>query len=192
MEIEENIRNAAGGDPAATEAIIRRFERPIRAFAARWCPDPNLGEEIAQRTFVWAFDHLREYRAGTNFQAWLKAIARNLVLAELEVREREDRNRRQYLVHLEVARLRQAEPDEDDTEPRTAALRDCLDSLPPQSRDLVNDRYHLRRPLEQIARTRGTSEGGVKMLLLRVRQALKRCIEGRLSLPAAPEARHES
>ena len=192
MTHEEAIARVLRGDAPAYEAVVAGFHRPLRAFVARFCPDPHRGDDIAQRAFVWAYEHLREYQAGTHFAAWLKGIARTLILSELEREEREDRNRRHYLAHLEATRLHQNLSGPDDTEARSAALRECLETLPGASRELVDQRYRRQVPLDQIARAGGSSEGGIKMALLRIRQTLRRCIEGKLGVPLTAEARRES
>ena len=76
------IARARGGDRAAFEAIVRRYQRPVRAWAAAHAPPGADADEIAQRTFVAAFTRLAEFRDGTHFAAWLFAIARFQLMTE--------------------------------------------------------------------------------------------------------------
>src|SRR5205814_4767542 len=112
--------------------------------------------------------------------------------SELAAIEREARNRGNGLMHLEARRARQDLQTTDDTASRTPALGECLESIPEASGTVVDERYRRRIPLDEMARSRGTSEGAIKMTLLRVRQSLRRCIEGKLGRPKTLEARHEA
>jgi len=67
---------------AAFEKIVRRFERPVRAWVATHCPPGGDSDEVAQRTFIAAFTRLGEFEEGTNFPAWLFTIARYQLMTE--------------------------------------------------------------------------------------------------------------
>jgi len=58
-----------------------------------------IGSEIVHETFVWAYRHLDEFQSGTSFQAWLRAIAWNLIRAELQRFAREHKHRKDYFKH---------------------------------------------------------------------------------------------
>src|SRR5436190_17317817 len=107
MTHEEAIERVLKGEASAYEVVVTAFHSPLRIFVSRFCPDVHRADEIAQRTFVWAYEHLREFRPGTNFAAWLKGIARTLLLSELEKAGREEQNRKRYLAYLESMRARE-------------------------------------------------------------------------------------
>ena len=76
VPIDDAVRRVQSGDTAAFEEIVRRFECPLRAWLAA-CGPPGVDvDEVAQQSFVAAFLRLDEYRAGTEFGAWLFTIAR--------------------------------------------------------------------------------------------------------------------
>ena len=177
--VEEAIARARRGDPAAYEGVVREFQGRLRAFVAAYCPARDQVDEIVQRAFVWAYRHLDEYKPGTRFYAWLKAIARNHLLADLEVQKREARGRQRYLEFLLAARCREELARE--PEDRTPALRACLDELPPGDRALVAERYEAHRPVEAMARDGGCAAGALRVALFRVRQRLRRCVEGKMA-----------
>jgi len=179
MAADADIVRVLRGDRDAYAGVVREHQAALRIYIARYCPGPGLIDDVAQRTFVWAYEHLNEYRIGTRFEAWLKSIARNILLAEMEAIRREAANRRAYLEHLQATRATAALVTPDDTEALAEALRACVAELPEASGALVRERYSDRRPVEEIARVRGTTAAAIKMALLRVRQALRRCVEGK-------------
>ena len=74
-EIDRCVRRVCAGEVAAFEPIVRRFQRPLRAWLAAQAPPGVDAEEVAQRAFVEAFTHMADYEPGTNFAGWLFTIA---------------------------------------------------------------------------------------------------------------------
>jgi RNA polymerase sigma-70 factor (ECF subfamily) len=185
MDIEDAVRKARGGDLAAYERVVRAAQEPLRAYIAFHCPVRQRVDETAQEAFIWAFEHLERYTPGTAFMAWLKQIARIKLMQALEAEQREAHNRRRYLEVLHLRRCHEeleAEGQEEAAD-RSAALRECLQKLPEPMRRLVSERFGERRPIEALAAARNRSPGAIKMALLRIRQALRKCIEARPGRP---------
>ena len=53
-----------------------------------------------------------------------------------------------------------------------AALRGCVELLPPESRRVVEEHYFQHQSAEAIARQQGRTAGSVRMMLLRVRKGV--------------------
>lgn len=77
----------ATGDPDAAGAFIDRFQRRVYGLALRVLGDPRLAEDVAQETFVRAWQRAGAFdpRRGT-VAAWLLTITRNLAIDALRVR----------------------------------------------------------------------------------------------------------
>ena len=52
-----------------------------------------------------------------------------------------------------------------------------MEKLTPHQRDLIACRYTPGRSLTQFAETNGGTPGGLRISLMRIRSALKRCLE---------------
>jgi RNA polymerase sigma-70 factor (ECF subfamily) len=75
---------------------------------------------------------------------------------------------------------------DDDTELRHEALRECLEKLRSQDRDLLLHRYTASAgTLDDFAQRMGRSVGGLKVTLHRLRNALLGCIEKQLAMKEA-------
>lgn len=82
------IRAAAGGDLDAFGELARHYEVPIWRFLVRLVGDRTLAEDLAQETFLRAFDRMDTFRFESRFSTWLYRIARNLAVDELRARDR--------------------------------------------------------------------------------------------------------
>jgi RNA polymerase sigma-70 factor (ECF subfamily) len=137
---------------------------------------------VAQRTFVAAFTGIEGFREGTNFGAWLFAIARFQLMAEITRLRRLADYRTRYghdLLSRELER-RAGEPEETTAE-RLHYLRACLEMIDKPARRLIAWRYTDGLPLKEMAARTGRSVAAIKKQLWLVRQKLRRCIERKLA-----------
>jgi RNA polymerase sigma-70 factor, ECF subfamily len=177
-ELEEQIRRIRKGDPAGFEAVVRAFEWPIRTWVVAHCPPGGDADDVAQRTFIEAFKRIAEYVSGTDFRAWLFAIAKYQLLGEATRLRRTADYHRRYAPHALVEELerRTSAADATSRSERIDQLRDCLSGLNPQARDILSQRYHDGMPLEEISRRSGRSVGALKKYLFTLRAKLHECI----------------
>ncbi len=61
----------------------------LRAFAISLTNDPIRADDLVQETLVRAWSHADRFEAGTNINAWLFTILRNLFHSEYRTRKRE-------------------------------------------------------------------------------------------------------
>jgi RNA polymerase sigma-70 factor (ECF subfamily) len=174
-EIDDALRRAQGGDPDAYGTVVAATQARLRAFLAGYVPQAQWVDDLAQQTFVSAYRSLGQFRVGTDFGAWLRAIAYNHLRAELERASRRRRLEKDYLLGAaELARRLERDGAADDS---LDALRDCVKSLPPTSREIVRRRYEEEAPLAEIAGKLGRSADGLKVALFKIRAQLKTCVE---------------
>lgn len=183
--LEEAVHRARAGDLDAFSDLVRAFETPLRSWVAAHCPPGGDADDVAQRTFVQAFKNIREYRPGTDFQAWLFTIARYQLLAEsTRLRRQADYHRRYAPLALAAELERRTGTSSAGEPPRLAHLRRCLGEFADPSRRMLAQRYAEGLPLDEIARQAGRSVGAVKQHLFLLRTKLHDCIARR----AAEEA----
>jgi RNA polymerase sigma-70 factor (ECF subfamily) len=177
MEIDEALRRARDGDPDAYGIVVRATQARLRSFIAGYVPRAEWIDEIAQQAFVSAFRSLADFRPGTDFPAWLRQIAYNHLRAELEKASR--RRRLEAACAAELSRRLERDAGRDDD--AVGDLRDCVDALPPTSKEIVRRFYADADPLAAIAKSLGRSADGLKVTLFKIRAALRDCIERRRS-----------
>jgi RNA polymerase sigma-70 factor (ECF subfamily) len=180
-EIERCTQRVAAGDVASFEPIVRRYQRPLRAWLAVQSPPGVDADEVAQRAFVEAFTRIADYRPATDFGAWLFTIAAFQLKTEITRRCRvADYHTRLAPELLQRALDRQESPPEV-RETRLDHLRACVAGLTAPLRQFVTWRYDECLPLEEMAARSGRSVAAVKKQLWSIRQSLKRCVEARIA-----------
>lgn len=173
------VRALQDGDLQAFQPLVEGHLDSLHAFVSLKLPIPHLVNEITHETLVCAFHHIGEFQAGTNFRAWLRAIAVNRIRIELKRISREARNQ---LAYAECRAWEESLEGPDASDQRSLdALKECLERLPEHLRGLLQLRYHEERSSEQIAGLTERSLAWVRTTLCRARQQLKHCIERKLN-----------
>jgi RNA polymerase sigma factor (sigma-70 family) len=126
-----------------------------------------------------AFRNLAGFTAGTSFRAWLRAIAANLIRAEVQRYAREQQNQFNYARARELERSLMTGPGAGESA-EVEHLRECLASLPPHMQELVELKYAQDQPIETIAAKLARTENAVWQALFRLRAQLKQCVEEKI------------
>lgn len=77
---------AAGGDDEAFAELVRRRQSWLRSLLRRLCRDGALADDLAQQTFLVAWQKLPQLRAPAAFGGWLRSLAVNVFLQNLRKR----------------------------------------------------------------------------------------------------------
>ena len=72
------VEQALAGDEEAFEDLVRRYEKPIYYLALRSVREEQAAADLAQTTFLKAFQGLHGFRGQASFKTWLYRIAINL------------------------------------------------------------------------------------------------------------------
>jgi RNA polymerase sigma-70 factor, ECF subfamily len=150
----------------------------VSAFIRTLVPDYQQADEVLQRVAVTLVRKYDQYDARRSFAAWAIGVAKYEVLYYRRERATERHLFGDDIVE-QIASRYEALAEESD--PLRDALRTCLDKLEGRSRQVVDLRYKRGLPSTAIASEMELSSGAVRMLLSRVRDSLRRCIEGQLS-----------
>ncbi len=177
----QTIRKVQEGDVKAFEPLVDAHLDHLRAFIALRLPNPHLVNEIAHEAFIFAFNRIQDFEAGSNFRAWIRAIAHNLIRAELQRFARERNNQLNYAKHqmLESDLIAAPTPTKE-VSPAIDHLKDCVDRLPEKQRELVQLRYASEEPIETIARRFERTQTNIWQMLFRIRKQLKQCVEAKM------------
>ncbi|HYL80915.1 MAG TPA: sigma-70 family RNA polymerase sigma factor, partial [Candidatus Acidoferrum sp.] len=82
------VARAQAGEPAAFEALVRRYERWVFTLALRLVGDRGEAEDMAQEVFLKAYRGLPRFKGDSRFSTWLYAIASHHCLNYLRSRRR--------------------------------------------------------------------------------------------------------
>lgn len=183
---------AQRGDHAAFTAIIERHAKLVhgylRARLTRLADAEDLGQEVFLR--VYTAKAVPREGTGLAMRPWLIGIARN-VLREHVRAARRRRETAWTALCLDIEDLvGTAENDGGAFDEVMGKLPRCLEGLGPSARQAIDLYYHDDLRMQEIATRFKRSEGAVKLLVHRARQAVRRCLES--GEPVATEGGEEA
>jgi RNA polymerase sigma-70 factor (ECF subfamily) len=85
----ELIRRAQNGDRVAFGTLVERYQRRVVSVAQAVVHNQDDALELAQETFVRAYENLPKFESRSSFSTWLYRIAANLAI---DFRRREGRH----------------------------------------------------------------------------------------------------
>jgi len=77
------VARARGGDGAAFEELVRRYDRSVLRLALRIVGSEESARDIYQETFLRVFRSLRDFRGECSFSTWVFRLVTNLCLDHL-------------------------------------------------------------------------------------------------------------
>ena len=83
-KLEKKVAALKNGDTGAFDYIYDRTNRSVYFSIFYIVRDKMHAEDIMQETYVRAISVIAQYRAGTNFTAWLRSIGKSLALNHLK------------------------------------------------------------------------------------------------------------
>jgi RNA polymerase sigma factor (sigma-70 family) len=160
------VRLARRGHAEAFEAIVLRYRGPMLAFC-RGMLRGDAAQDIAQETFIRAWQALEQGTEVRELRAWLFTIARRLALRELAAgRARPE----------ELTEAPSSEPcpaTEVERRAEIGQLLSAVAALPEDQRDALVWTEMEGRSRTEIATVLGVSEGAVRQLVYRARGAVR-------------------
>ena len=175
------------GDTEAFRDLVDRHKSRVYGILLSLVGDVDLAEELAQETFVKAFAGIANFREDATFGTWLVQIA---IHGARDHRRRMSRLRDRRVVSLEALReAKRYELEPADTrrwaDPSTgvesgeqiALVREALQQLPPEYREVLILKHFDGWSFEQIAESTGDSVGTLKVRAHRARRMLRDGLE---------------
>lgn len=126
---EALVASAKEGSTGAFARLVERHQQPLRAFLRRTSGDWSQADDLAQETFLTAWNRIDQLKAGASVRAWLCGIAYNKHLSALRSGSRDRAREARYEAERPSA---QSEPIES-----RLALEAALSELPPDQRACV-------------------------------------------------------
>ncbi|MEW6155836.1 MAG: sigma-70 family RNA polymerase sigma factor [Verrucomicrobiota bacterium] len=162
------------GDREAYGVLVERYQSLICALAYNGCGDLARSEDIAQETFLTAWQQLPQLREPNHFKAWLCGIARNLMHNALRKDRRELVSSAEPLDSAGEAKQAEATPEEQAiTKEEEQILWRTLEQIPETYREPLILFYREQQSVQSVARALDLTEDAVKQRLSRGRQMLK-------------------
>lgn len=182
------------GDGAAFEELVRAYGGRMLAVARRMLRTDEDARDAVQDAFLNAFRSIDRFEGNARISTWLHRIVVNAALMKLRTRRRKPEQSIEDLLpafledgHMAAPASPWREVGEDPIEQQqlSRAVRDSIEALPEDYRNVL-----LLRDIEEVdtaetARLLNISPGAVKTRLHRARQALRGLLEPHLAQESA-------
>lgn len=170
------IQYAQRGDRLAFETIIKSHQAAIYGYLRTRLLEPADAEDLTQEVFLRLYLGRARFDTEIMMRPWLIGIARNVLREHVrKARRRKEVCWTELCLELE-SMITIDDPQFDDVQDHLPA---CLESLGQSARAALEMRYQTALKLVEIGDRLKRSEGAVKLLMHRARQALKHCLDGK-------------
>jgi RNA polymerase sigma-70 factor (ECF subfamily) len=155
------VRAASEGDVDSFAELVRGYQTPVFRFLRHFLGDAGMAEDVAQETFVRAYQRLGSFRFQSKFSTWVFSIARNAGVDAVR-----SQGRRLRLVE-------RAGPPTPSVDPAASAeVEAALAALAPRLREPLLLVEVLGLTYREAASMLGVPEGTVKSRVFHAREAL--------------------
>jgi len=179
----ELISRAQGGESAAFDALVVRYDKQVLAIAASYTNSPDDAKDIYQEVFLRVYRSLGGFKFRSEFSTWLYRITTNVCLthktrhsgrsfAPIEEIDRVDSVG-------DMSRLKQVSPERHAQNSEISRhIEQAMEHLSPQQRLVFTLKHYQGYKLREIAQMMDCAEGTVKKYLFtateKLRQRLKK------------------
>lgn len=167
------------GQLHAYSILVRRYETSIRACLRVRLSNIHEAEDLAQETFILAYDKLAQFQTDASFGAWLRGIAINLLRnhqrkhSPISVGGNVELEK---LIDQQIEYDYQQEPESD----LMTQLKYCLNKLDDKMRTLLTEHFALGYSLAELCNKYDDRHSTMTMRMYRLRQKLKNCVENKV------------
>jgi RNA polymerase sigma-70 factor (ECF subfamily) len=174
------------GAPEAFETLVRTRGGRMLATARRFLRSEQDAADAVQEAFILAFQGIRQFEGQSKLGTWLHRIVVNACLMKIRSESRRPAVSIESLLpafdssghHATTVRRWRDAPDERAlTEETRALVRQSIDLLPDDFRNVILLRDIEELSTEETAQMLGTTPGAVKTRLHRARQALRTLLD---------------
>jgi len=155
------------GDRDAFERLVMRYQKPVFNVALRMLRNRQDALDVAQTTFLKAFEHLADYDPAFRFYSWLYRIAINESLNALALR------RPRGELDADTADERPGPDRNAEGDQALQAIEDALMVLSTELRTVTVLRHITQLSYLEIAEALGLAEKTVKSRLHSARERLR-------------------
>ncbi|HEY0981832.1 MULTISPECIES: RNA polymerase sigma factor [unclassified Schlesneria] len=178
------IEQLRQGDTSAFAQVIEQHQRVVYGYLRARVQQAVDADDMVQEVFLRFYLSQARFDSTALIRPWLIGIARNL----LHEHVRHARRRKEVAwteLCLELESVLPADALWTDADDRLQQLPGCMNDLGPSARQAIELHYRSERKLVEIGRELHRSEGAVKLLMHRARQALRDCLHSAVARSGA-------
>jgi RNA polymerase sigma-70 factor (ECF subfamily) len=167
----EIIASVLRGDRQVYALLVDAYKGPVFNLAYRMTGSLPEAEDLAQETFILAYEKLWRWRPEKMFFVWLYTIGLNLIRNHLKKKQKSEKRDADWAEGPERGNAEAQAADHPEglllEDERQKLLQACLLRLSADLREAVVLRFYEDQPFENIARVCGISLSSAKMRVYR-------------------------
>lgn len=164
------------------DRVLTASHGEVRAYLAALGVPMACVDDLAQEVFLAWYRAPEQRPAEVEPVRWLKGIARRMALNFFRTSNRAGERHAAVVAELLATETMALPVAADDV--AAAALEDCLGEVAEKNRAVLRLRYEENLASHDIAARLGTTAAAVRILLMRLREALRDCIGKRIAREA--------
>ena len=168
----ELVERYFGGDTAAFDEIMIRYERQIYRVCYRFVENRDDALDLAQDVFVKAFEHLPTFRRESTFKTWLYRIAINHCLNHVKKHSQQFVEVTEFTASVYPAIQYHLEHEE-----QRQHFRRLVKRLPPKQKAILELRINEQLSYEEIAQISGRSVSTIKASVFFALEKLRKLVK---------------
>ncbi|HEY6953505.1 MAG TPA: RNA polymerase sigma factor [Bacteroidota bacterium] len=158
---DELVRLFCGGDEAAFNELVLRYQEKIYWVARRFTGNHDQADDITQEVFCRMYESLAEFRGASSLYTWLYRIAVNVSLNFIRRQKVRDFLRIDEIFDIEAEKSESPDSVVEYDE-QQSLVEEAVAKLPEKQKAVFVMRYYEELPYEEIAKILKTSVGGLK------------------------------
>ncbi len=171
------IEDIIKGEHDKFDILVNRYRNQVFRFLLKFIDDTAQAEDLAQETFIAAFQNLDTFLGNAKFLTWLLGIARNKVINDIN-RSGKRRSKMISDQMLESHRSPEDTPLEyTEKKQRFSLLKKAIDRLEPDLKEVLVLVSMEGMSYEEVARMQDIPVGTVKSKLFRARMMLRKFLK---------------
>src|SRR5262245_50254472 len=176
-EVDTVVEQVARGWTDAFGRLVRLYALPLRSYLASQVYHLDDVDDLAQEVFLAALKNIATFRAGDDFGAWLRGIARKKLLLYFRTESRRNRALQRFreAVTARISDELECAAAADRGEKIERLLR-CVAQLPDKLRRVVRAGLDGDKPAV-LAKSLSTTVGMIYNLHYRANQLLRVCMQ---------------
>lgn len=174
MNLEEDlhiIQKVLEGDNNAFGVLVNKYKNLVFTLCVKMIQDKDLAEDVAQDSFVKAFQKLSKFNGKSKFSSWLYRITYNNCVDAIK------KNQKIQTSEIDENTVGESLTGDITKKEKEKFIKEALLQLPEQDRAILTLYYYQDESVSDIAKSVGISESNVKIKLHRSRKVLKSVFE---------------
>ena len=161
-------------DQAALRGLYARHQARVFRFLLRLVRQEAIAEELTNEVFLQAWRYAGTFEGKASAATWLLSIAHHRAVSALRRRREESWNEEEA---AEIADARDSPEVELEKTDKAAMLRQCLEQLSPEHREVIDLVYYHEMSISEVSSIVGIPENTVKTRMFYARKRMSELLK---------------